>query len=107
MPSLREAAWSDVLTRVREVRGVESVALTDIVPMRPGENSLPYSATPVARSSTDMPIALASTVTPDFLTVMGIPLRSGRFFNEHDRLDGELVVVVDEQLAVHAFGRAD
>jgi len=106
-PAQMQAAWSDVLNRVREVRGVESVALTDIVPMRAGENSLPYSATPVARLSTDMPIALASTVTPDFLTVMGIPLRSGRFFNEHDRLDGEPVVVIDEQLALHAFGRQD
>jgi ABC-type antimicrobial peptide transport system permease subunit len=86
---------------------VESVALTDIVPMRAGENSLPYSTTPPARPSTEMPIALASTVTPDYLTVMGIPLRSGRFFDEHDRLGGEPVVVVDEQLALHAFGRAD
>ncbi|HEX7792853.1 MAG TPA: ABC transporter permease, partial [Vicinamibacterales bacterium] len=106
-PAQMQAAWSDVLDRVRHVPGVESVALTDIVPMRAGENSLPYSATPVARPSTDMPIALASTVTPEFLTVMGIPLRSGRFFDEHDRLEGEPVVVIDEQLTLHAFGRQD
>jgi putative ABC transport system permease protein len=106
-PGQIQAAWSDVLERARHVPGVESVALTDIVPMRAGENSLPYSATPVARPSTEMPIALASTVTPDYLTVMGIPLRSGRFFDEHDRLGGEPVVVIDEQLALHAFGRQD
>jgi len=51
-----------------------------------------------------MPIALASTVTSDYLTVMGIPLRHGRFFNEQDRIDGEPVVVIDEVLARHAFG---
>jgi predicted permease len=106
-PAQIRAAWSDVIDRVRRVSGVESVALTDIVPMRAGENSLPYSATPLVRPTTEMPIALASTVTPDYLTVMGIPLRNGRFFDEHDRLGGEPVVVVDEQLAVHAFGRAD
>jgi putative ABC transport system permease protein len=106
-PAQMRAAWSDAVDRVRHVPGVESVALTDIVPMRAGENSLPYSATPVARPSTEMPIALASTVTPDYLTVMGIPLRSGRFFDEHDRLGGEPVVVIDEQLALHAFGRQD
>jgi len=106
-PAQMQAAWSDVLNRVRHVPGVESAALTDIVPMRAGENSLPYSATPISRSSSAMPIALASTVTPDFLTVMGIPLRSGRFFDEHDRLGGEPVVVIDEQLALHAFGRED
>jgi predicted permease len=106
-PAQTRAAWSDVIDRVRRLPGVESAALTDIVPMRAGENSLPYSATPLTRPTTELPIALASTVTPDYLTVMGIPLRRGRFFDEHDRLGGEPVVVVDEQLALHAFGRAD
>ena len=34
---------------------------------------------------------------------MGIPLREGRFFDEHDRLNAEPVVVIDEVLAKHAF----
>jgi hypothetical protein len=35
---------------------------------------------------------------------MGIPLREGRFFSEHDRERSEPVVVIDEDLARHAFG---
>jgi len=52
-------------------------------------------------------VALASSVTPDYLKVMGIPLRQGRFFNEHDRIGTEPVVVIDDNLAQHAFGTKD
>jgi len=38
---------------------------------------------------------------------MGIPLLQGRFFNEHDREGSQPVVVIDENLARHAFGRKD
>ena len=43
-------------------------------------------------------------MTPDYLSVMGIPLRRGRFFSDHDRIGGETVVVIDEVLAQQAFG---
>jgi predicted lysophospholipase L1 biosynthesis ABC-type transport system permease subunit len=41
------------------------------------------------------------------LNVMGIPLRQGRFFDEHDRIGREPVVVIDDNLAQHAFGGKD
>ncbi|HYX81437.1 MAG TPA: ADOP family duplicated permease, partial [Gemmatimonadales bacterium] len=106
-PAQIQAAWQDVLDRARHVPGVESAALTDIVPMRTGENALPYSVTAAMPPPSQAPMALASSVTPDYLKVMGIPLRAGRFFEDHDRLDGERVVVVDDNLALHAFGRRD
>jgi predicted permease len=102
-----QTAWADVLDRARGVAGVESAALTDIVPMRAGTNTLPYSTTARLKPSNELPIALASTVTPDYFTAMGIALRAGRFFDGHDRLDGEPVIVVDETLATRAFGRTD
>jgi predicted permease len=43
-------------------------------------------------------------VTPDYLNVMGIPLLKGRFLNDYDRIGSELVVVIDDVLAQHAFG---
>ncbi len=46
-------------------------------------------------------------MTPDYLKVMGIPLRRGRFFDEHDRIGAEPVVVIDEVMARHAFGGQD
>jgi predicted permease len=101
------AAWQEVQDSARSVPGVQSVALTDIVPMRVGENNLPYWASPVPPPNNQTPVALASSVTPDYLNVMGIPLRHGRFLNDDDRIGHPLVVVIDEVLAQHAFGHED
>jgi predicted permease len=106
-PEQIRAAWQDVLDRARRVPGVESVALADIIPMREGENSLPYWTTATPPPPNQEPVALASCVTQDYLNVMGIPLRQGRFFDEHDRIDSSPVVVIDENLAQHAFGTKD
>jgi len=75
--------------------------------MRVGENGLGYWTTPAPPPANQMPIALASSATPDYLKVMGVPLHQGRFFNEHDRMGAEPVVVIDEVLAQHAFGGAE
>jgi predicted permease len=106
-PEQIRAAWQDVLDRARRVPGVRSIALADIIPMREGENSVPYWTTATPPPPNQEPVALASCVTPDYLKVMGIPLRHGRFFNEHDRIDSEPVVVIDDNLAQRAFGGKD
>ena len=101
------AAWQQILDRARRLPEVQSVALADIVPMREGEDSVGYWATTVPPPPNQEPIALASSVTPDYLKVMGIPLRHGRFFNEQDRMGHDLVVVIDDVLAQHAFGGSE
>jgi predicted permease len=106
-PPKMRAAWRDVLDRTRRVPGVQFVALSDIIPMRVGQNGLGYWTTPAPPPPNEIPIALASCVTPDYLKVMGIPLRQGRFFDDHDRADTEPVVVIDEVLAQHAFPHQD
>jgi predicted permease len=106
-PARIRAAWQDVLDRAVRVPGVESAALADIIPMREGENTLPYWTTSTAPPPNQAAVALASTVTPDYWNVMGIPLRRGRFFDDHDRVDSEPVLVIDETLAQHAFGGDD
>jgi predicted permease len=106
-PAQTRAAWNDVLDRARAVPGVKSAALTDIVPMREGENALGYWTTPAPPPLNQAPISLASSVTPEYLKVMGIPVRRGRFFTDRDRMGSEPVVVIDEVLAQHAFGGSD
>jgi len=103
-PGQIRAAWQDVLDRARRVPGVQSVTMVDTVPMRQGNNQLGYWTTAAVPPENQLPIALATSVTPDYLKVMGIPLLKGRFFNDHDRMDNELVVVIDSVLAQHAFG---
>jgi putative ABC transport system permease protein len=42
-------------------------------------------------------------VTPDYPSVMQIPLRSGRFFTDRDNTSSPNVVVIDDVLAAHMF----
>lgn len=101
------AQWQDVLERVSLVPGVQAVAAVDTVPMREGYNELGYWPSAAAPPRNEQPIALATSVTPDYLKVMGIPLHQGRFFNDQDRMGNEPVVVIDDVLAQHAFGGPD
>ncbi len=85
-PDRIRAAWQDALDRARAVPGVQSAAVVDTVPMRSGYNQVSYWRTPAMPPPNQMPLGLATSVTPDYLQVMGIPLLKGRFFNDQDRL---------------------
>ncbi|HEY4817036.1 MAG TPA: ABC transporter permease [Candidatus Acidoferrum sp.] len=103
-PGQIRGAWQDVLERARRVPGVQSVAAVDTVPMREGNNQLGYWTTPAVPPPDKQPLALTTCVTPDYLQVMGISLLKGRFFDDHDRLGNEPVIVIDDVLAQQAFG---
>jgi hypothetical protein len=98
------AVWQDVLERGRRVPGVRSVAIVDTFPMREGNNTLGYWPTADVPPEKERPLTLATSVSPEYFSVMGIPLRQGRFFSEQDLMGGEAVVVIDEVLAQQAFG---
>jgi predicted permease len=102
-PGRIRAAWQDMLDRARRTPGVTAASLVDTVPMRAGNNQLGYSTTAALPPPNEQPLALATSVTPDYLSVMGLPLRRGRFINDHDRIGGEPVVVIDDVLAHQAF----
>jgi predicted permease len=55
----------------------------------------------------DMPYGLWYEVEPNYLKVMGIPLRRGRFFTEQDNEHSPLVTVIDEDLAEKYFPHED
>jgi len=106
-PAGIRAAWKDVLDRARRVPGIDSIAIVDTVPMREGNNQLGYWTNAAVPPENQQPMALATSVTPDYLKVMGIPLRQGRFFDDRDQIHSEPVIVIDDVLARSAFGRDD
>jgi predicted permease len=106
-PARLRAAWQEVIDRGRRVPGVRAIAMVDTVPMREGNNQLGYWTSLPEPPRMEKPLALANSVTPDYLDVMGIPLRRGRFFDDGDRLGRERVVVIDEVMARRAFGEED
>ncbi|HEY4948860.1 MAG TPA: ABC transporter permease [Candidatus Acidoferrales bacterium] len=106
-PERARAAWREMLDSSRSVPGIESAAIVDTVPMREGNNQVGYSTSPAFLAASQQPLALATTVSPDYLNVMGIPLLKGRFFGEQDRIGNELVIVIDDVFAQQAFGAQD
>ena len=92
---------------LRSDPAVQSVALTDTVPMREGQNVLNYWASATPPPPNQAAESLAVAVTPDYLRVMHIPLLRGRFIEATDRMDSRQVVVIDENMARHAFPAED
>ena len=43
------------------------------------------------------------TVSPGFFASLGVPIIAGRDFSEHDRRDGERVVIVSQSVAQRMF----
>jgi predicted permease len=106
-PAQTRAAWQQLIDNARQVPGVRYVALTDIVPMRQSLDEVGYWTSEAQPAPNEMPLALESIVTPDYLKVMGIPLRAGRFFTDDDRVGSNPVSVIDEVLARYAFKGQD
>ena len=106
-PAQIRAAWRDVLDRARQVPGVEAAATVDTVPMRQGSNPIGYRTSAAEVPDNQQPMALANSVSPDYLKVMRIPLLEGRFLTDQDRLGHESVVVIDEVMAQQAFPGTD
>jgi predicted permease len=106
-PGRVRAAWQDLLDQALRVPGVQAVAMVDTVPLRRGNNQIGYWTSASLPPENQRPLVLASSVTPEYLQVTGIALRQGRFFDEHDRLGNQPVVVIDEVMAQEAFGNHD
>src|SRR6185312_14677050 len=91
----------------RNVPGVQAIAMVDTVPMRDGNNQIPYSTSAAKTPDEEKKLVLANSVTPDYLNVMRIPLLYGRFITDDDRLGKEGVAVIDDVMAQQAFPGED
>ena len=81
----REAFFRQLLENSRGLPGVEGTAAASGLPL--GNNGWQTSFTVEGRPApppSQTPLMEACLVTPDYFRVMNIPLRSGRYFNEHD-----------------------
>jgi predicted permease len=99
--------------RLREVfaavPGVQAASLTMAsTPMR-GDSDIPLwlDNEPKPASHADMKVSLFYGVQPDYLRVMKIPLKRGRFIEDADTEKAPFVVVIDEDFARLFFGGSD
>ena len=92
---------NQVLFRLRQLPGVESVGLTSGLPTR-SDCCMAFTADSFVnlRGPSWTPAAY-SQVIGDFFTAMGIPLVRGRYFTDDDNANSQLVVIVNHEFAEH------
>ncbi|HUI55901.1 MAG TPA: ABC transporter permease [Bryobacteraceae bacterium] len=106
-PEATRLAYHELLGRVAAIPGVQSAAFTQLVPLGSRDNEIPFWPGGPQPPQDRMSDGMFYLVTPDYLTVMQIPLRKGRFLNARDTLASPPVIVIDEVLARHFFPGQD
>jgi len=92
---------SRLTTALAELPGVRAAAVAQELPLRGGGYNLPLEIE--GRADVQGATTEFRMVTPGYLEIMGIALRSGRTIAEADRRDAERVVVINEALARKYF----
>jgi predicted permease len=98
-PEQSLAFSQSLLERVRRIPGIQSVGLGSTVPGGgwDGDRVFIIPERPNYESN-KQPDAMIRYADPAYFATLGIPLISGRGFNEHDRLDEAKKVIVSEEL---------
>src|ERR1700683_4048184 len=102
-------ALRELHQRIQAVPGVEAVSCMGGSSPMQGDSELPFwkEGQEKPASDNDMSWSLFYLVEPDYLKVMDVPLKRGRFFNEHDDEHAPMVIVVDETFAHKFFPNED
>jgi putative ABC transport system permease protein len=104
----RIAFFDEVVRRVHDLPGVQSVAAGGNLPFTYNGDSMSIAAEGVPDPPPDQrPDVVYRTVAPGYLSTMGIPLVRGRDFNDQDTLDNTLAVVISEKTAKHYWPNED
>jgi predicted permease len=98
-PEARRRFFDDVLSRTRDLAGVESAAVTTGVPPSTGimfgvleiEGAPPISSEPT--------MLAGGSVSPGYFSALRIPLAAGREFSEEDVATNGVVTIVSESFA--------
>jgi predicted permease len=94
----RLAYFDEVFRRVKEIPGIQAVAITDALPL--GRNRTWGSrAKGVTYERGRAPLAFPRIVSEGYPAAMGIPLRAGRDFSHADTAQTEPVMLVNETMA--------
>jgi predicted permease len=94
----RNAYFDEVLRLVQNTPGIESIGLTDVLPLE-GDRSWGVAAKGQVYDKDDYPEAFVRIVSDGYLKTMGIPILSGRDFTDRDSPNSEQVIIVNEALA--------
>jgi len=99
--------YNELMAKTRALPGVEAASLASDTPISGGWDQLSlvvegYTPREGERTSSDVTV-----VSNDYFKVLGIPLLTGRDFNDQDRLGTPKAVILNEKMARHFFGTID
>lgn len=108
-PESVRASLRDLGEKLNRTPGVSAASFSLGASPLQGEDDLFFwlDGQPKPASSSEMNMSLISTVGPNYLTAMGIPLKRGRFFSDQDDERSSQVAVIDEAFAQKYFGTED
>ncbi len=105
-PAAARAAFRRLHDAIAGVPGVQAVSLTVGSSPMAGDSELPLwlEGEPKPTSQSEMKVSLFYVTQPDYIKVMKVPLRRGRFLTESDNETAPQVTVIDEEFARRFFG---
>ncbi len=104
----RTATIDRWLERIKALPGIESAAITTMVPMAGAGATIHFNrAAFPPKGPEDYVMAGYRAVTPDYLSTIGVSLRRGRLLDRRDAAGAPGVVVINESMARQSFAGLD
>jgi len=112
-PPQRLAFYEELERKLKDLPGISGVALSDSLPPSTTARTVPFVAVE-AQGRPPLPpdqgiggVVGWRSVTPDYFSVLNIPVLRGRSFDEADRMPGASAVILNQELAQRLFPGED
>ena len=103
-----QAAFQQLLERIRTIPGVQAADFTMLVPLTRDQDMAPFWIdSQIPDSAQNAPRTLVFGTGSDYLQTMGIPLLRGRFFTPEDTTKSPCVTVIDNTFVAQYFPGKD
>ena len=98
----------EIISRLRELPGVQSVGISSSLPMSGSNGTTVFVPEGyVAPQGGNLITGVITLVSGDYFSAMKVPLLSGRYFTKVDTAKAPLVVIVNRKLAEHYWPGED
>jgi putative ABC transport system permease protein len=107
-PKQRLTFYDQLIRRLDALPGVSGAALTSSLPPQGGGfTAIEVQGREPVTAATEILDVQQRQIGPGYFRVLKMPLRSGRDFDAHDRLDSEPVAIINDALAKLYFPKGD
>ncbi len=97
----------EVLDRLEGKPGIVAAGIADVLPATAAVPMADYTIDGVSMAEWKMKFAPFTVSAGDYFRAMGIPLREGRYFTREDKAGAQMVLIVNESMAKHAWPGQD